>query len=287
MSEEAMMWALDATVADTVSRLILVVLGRDSDEHGKGAALTIPEIAAQALCSERTAQRKVQELKNDSLILPGDQSIVVDRQSNYRPAVWDLAMPSAPAGRTPSRGDTVTPLGVTEGHPKAGQGRQADTPGGDTVTPLETPDLVLNQKDQNLHTPTGCAAPAQTPTREAAPASTRGTRLPADWKPDPELAQWTLEAGMSRDQARRTLEDFRDYWCEKTGKDATRKTWVGTWKRWVRKEIRDENERAARRNGGGRRTGKPLTLNDVLDDLDADQAGYTPDPMVIDMEAIR
>jgi hypothetical protein len=278
-----MMWALDAVTSDSVARLILVVLGRDSDDQGKGAALTIPEIATQALCSPRTAQRKIQDLAKEGLIVPGDESIVADRQANYRPAVWDLAMPSKPTPTTTRRGDTATPLGVTRRHPKDGQGRHSDTPRGDTATPLEAGDLASTER-VTTSTPFGSAAPTQAPTREhareAAPRTTRGTRLPADWKPDAELAQWTLDAGMSREQARRTLEDFRDYWTEKTGKDATKVTWSGTWKRWVRRELDNKPSR-----NSGRRPGKTLTLNDVLDDLDATEGGYRPDPMVIDMEA--
>jgi hypothetical protein len=63
----------------------------------------------------------------------------------------------------------------------------------------------------------------------------RGTRLPTDWKPPPELVAQQRDAYPHLDLDE-ILEDFRDYWQAKTGKDATKLDWPATWRRWVRKE---------------------------------------------------
>lgn len=35
---------------------------------------------------------------------------------------------------------------------------------------------------------------------------------------------------------RRELEQFRDFWQAKSGKDATKLDWVATWRTWMRRE---------------------------------------------------
>lgn len=60
----------------------------------------------------------------------------------------------------------------------------------------------------------------------------RATRLPADFEPD---VGWACaETGMSRAQAESVVENFRDYWTAKSGRDATKLDWPATWRNWVR-----------------------------------------------------
>ena len=67
----------------------------------------------------------------------------------------------------------------------------------------------------------------------------RGERLPKDWQlPKPwgewalaEYPQWTPE------KVRREGASFRDHWCAKTGKDATKLDWLATWRNWCRSDI--------------------------------------------------
>lgn len=70
-------------------------------------------------------------------------------------------------------------------------------------------------------------------------SSTRGTRLPEDWRPSPEDIEYCkterpdlLPSAVAR--------NFYDYWIAKSGKDATKVNWSATWRSWVRKE-RTEN----------------------------------------------
>lgn len=78
--------------------------------------------------------------------------------------------------------------------------------------------------------------------------SARASRLPKDWQLTPEALKRTLEvtatyaekltewAGGSWDAEHTAFEaeKFRDYWCGKSGKDATKTDWPATWRNWVR-----------------------------------------------------
>jgi len=78
--------------------------------------------------------------------------------------------------------------------------------------------------------------------------SGRASRLPKDWQLTPEALNRTLEvtatyaenltewAGGEWDAGHTEFEaeKFRDYWCGKSGKDATKTDWPATWRNWVR-----------------------------------------------------
>jgi hypothetical protein len=49
--------------------------------------------------------------------------------------------------------------------------------------------------------------------------ATRGSRLPADWKPNAELAEWSKAERPDLD-LRKVLEEFRDYWTSVAGSRA-------------------------------------------------------------------
>lgn len=106
------------------------------------------------------------------------------------------------------------------------------------------------------------AAPTPTPTpikeKTEAKASSKkiGCRLPEDFKPDRE---WSLAQGLPVDVLQRELDQFRDYWTAKSGKDATKLDWQATWRTWVR------NTKA--RQGGINGRVKPKTQGEALRDM--------------------
>jgi len=95
MSLSPILWALkDAPVADSLERLILVVLG----EHAGGAdgCTAFPSrdtIASLALADPKTVQRVIQRLVKRKLIAPGDQSAAQYIRADRRPVVYDLMIP--------------------------------------------------------------------------------------------------------------------------------------------------------------------------------------------------
>lgn len=66
------------------------------------------------------------------------------------------------------------------------------------------------------------------------PDAARGTRLPEDWKPSPELIDWAYEKYPGVDADDQT-DRFRDYWHAKAGAAARHVKWDLTWKNWIRR----------------------------------------------------
>lgn len=98
----------------------------------------------------------------------------------------------------------------------------------------------VSPKDEPEATPSdsGRATPSPSPTPSSSSSTEgprkRGTRLQADWMPD----QSTIDA-MKTECPNVDLHaehrKFIDYWTDKTGKDATKLSWDGTWRNWIRR----------------------------------------------------
>lgn len=73
-----------------------------------------------------------------------------------------------------------------------------------------------------------------TPTHTNAHAYTRGTRLSEDWALPAAWGRWALDEGHSEATIRAEADRFRDFWCSKSGKDATKVDWQATWRNWMR-----------------------------------------------------
>jgi hypothetical protein len=82
-------------------------------------------------------------------------------------------------------------------------------------------------------------------------ARKRGTRLPEDFEVTPEMVAWHRENVPQVNGAYETAK-FVDYWRAKSGRDATKTDWVGTWRNWMRKA--SERAGPAPGHGGPRNT---------------------------------
>lgn len=69
---------------------------------------------------------------------------------------------------------------------------------------------------------------------------------------------------MTADDARREAERFRDYWCAKSGKDATKTDWQATWRNWVRKAVADRQARRPVQQSSEPRLGEHRLIGGVL-----------------------
>jgi hypothetical protein len=69
-------------------------------------------------------------------------------------------------------------------------------------------------------------------------ARERGTRLPDDFAVNAEMVAWARENAPNVNGAYET-QKFVDYWRGRTGKDATKLDWIGTWRNWMRKAQED------------------------------------------------
>jgi uncharacterized protein YdaU (DUF1376 family) len=102
----------------------------------------------------------------------------------------------------------------------------------------------------------GQDAPPKKRTAPAADASaTRGARLPKDWALPKAWGNWALAKypQWTADKVRDEALKFRNHWTGKTGKDATKLDWEGTWQNWCMSDIahRDDPRPATGRNVSG------------------------------------
>lgn len=74
-------------------------------------------------------------------------------------------------------------------------------------------------------------------------AAKRGSRLPSDWSLTPEYREAAAQIN-PRVNAETEAAKFRDYWCAKSGKDATKVDWIATWRNWIRRASEDARPRA-------------------------------------------
>lgn len=120
--------------------------------------------------------------------------------------------------------------------------RDVTVTNGDSVT---EPSLSLPPNENNSNPPTHTHPDKQTRAR-------KGTRLPADWEPEPLAADLTTEVSAWPDGAiQRELARFRDWADSATGPNAIKTNWQAAWRNWVRK-AHDEGRygRPIRANGG-------------------------------------
>jgi len=71
----------------------------------------------------------------------------------------------------------------------------------------------------------------------------RTMRIPDDWKPSQELAQFALEHCMTRAEIDHEAEKFLDYWKGKGGKDGCKADWDATWRNWIRRAVETRGQR--------------------------------------------
>lgn len=99
------------------------------------------------------------------------------------------------------------------------------------------------------------------------PARASGTRIPDDWKPPP-LPQGSHAAKVATRRGDEWLaevaEGFANRWRGKAGADARMVDWDATWRNWIVREDRYENERQQRRGGHGPRDDQPRFRDPLL-----------------------
>ena len=70
---------------------------------------------------------------------------------------------------------------------------------------------------------------------EAKP-NNRGTRLPDSWQPCEDERKYAMRLGLQDGDIVKAVGSFKAYWCDKTGPNATKKSWTRTWQEWCRKD---------------------------------------------------
>lgn len=95
----------------------------------------------------------------------------------------------------------------------------------------------------------GLAKPPKTGDLFNAGSSTRGSRLPLDWKPSQGDFDYAGEYGLEGYALERIVERFKNYWASAAGSKGVKLDWSATWRNWVSNEA--ERRGIPRRPGGG------------------------------------
>lgn len=91
----------------------------------------------------------------------------------------------------------------------------------------------------------------------------RGTRLDPDWMPEQSTVDAIkAETNATREELAFQHRKFVDYWTDKTGRDATKLAWDGTWRNWMR-NAHQRGEIGNKHNGTNGRTHKLRVLADL------------------------
>jgi uncharacterized protein YdaU (DUF1376 family) len=108
--------------------------------------------------------------------------------------------------------------------------------------------------------------------------ATRGSRLPADWKPNAELAEWSKAERPDLD-LRKVFAEFKDYWSSIAGSKGVRLDWDATWRNWVRKQTVTKQSFAQQAADVARTTVPPPPNQDAaLKQIIADRENCSPPP---------
>jgi len=95
---------------------------------------------------------------------------------------------------------------------------------------------------------------------QASPTAKRGTRLAADWMPTQQTIN-AIKAECPHVDIEAEHRKFIDYFTDKTGKDATKLSWEGTWRNWMRRAGEQQPRGTPHINGN---TGHDAKVNDYL-----------------------
>lgn len=120
------------------------------------------------------------------------------------------------------------PLPNPSGNPSPkGSGLPPGERGVVTAVSSASPNPVLQNSPDPV--PRDAASP-----RPRTSARERGTRLPDDFAVTAEMVAWAQHETPGIDGRYETAK-FVDYWRAKSGRDATKLDWPGTWRNWMRK----------------------------------------------------
>lgn len=84
------------------------------------------------------------------------------------------------------------------------------------------------------------------PTLLSDEAAKRGRTIPDPFMVTLDMRAWAAEKAPLV-QVDQSTERFVDYWRAKTGKDATKKDWIATWRNWLRNDQERAEQRGPRR----------------------------------------
>lgn len=108
-----------------------------------------------------------------------------------------------------------------------------------SATPATQPETATATVPATPATATQTPAPTSQTPLPSKKHCVSAARLDRDWALPDEWGNWALTKypHWKRETVQLIAEAFRDHWCAKSGKDATKLDWEGTWRNWCRSGI--------------------------------------------------
>lgn len=208
MSVEHITWALRQPVKPSSTKFVLVVLANCASGD-TGLAYPSTAYLADATGQDRkTVIANLNKLRDCGLIEDTGKRVGTTKQIPvYRLNSTPDLFAEESQKRNSSENGTV---------PKS--------PGNSTVFP--------HKQSQKRDT-----EPSGTVRNQREGAAPRGTRLPAEWKPDEQDQAYAVEKGIDW---RVEAEAFRDYWLAAPSSRGLKADWHAAWRTWVRRARRPE-----------------------------------------------
>jgi hypothetical protein len=208
MSMVALTWVRRCGAAPTL-RLVLYALADMANDDGE-CWPSIASLVERTGLSERTIQTALAKLVSAG-------TLAVERGGGR--GRTNLYRFQYPAGETPFLA-SETP----QEKPRFSGNPAAKTP----FLTTETPHLTAETPQQMHPKPQEANEASEKPNR-----GRRGSRLPADWQPTQDDADYAQQLRLD---PHRVAEQFRDYWHAKAGQNAAKLDWAATWRMWCRRE---------------------------------------------------
>lgn len=233
----------------TVKHVATVLFTFAKYDDGSGIMCSVKTLAEQAGESERTVQRVQQFLRdNDFLVDVG----------NYYPTphvvipVRRLVLEAIQAVRQLEDGEDLSKPVVVPGedvsypHVSFYDGVRIDAPGVKSdAQPCQNETVwgVSNDTQTEGTNRIGIDSTSPTPTvstrtnhyssRKRSPRAGEGSRLPEDWSPSDEEAQFARSLGLN---PKAVADTYRDYWIAQPGAKGRKVDWPATWRNWCRRQ---------------------------------------------------
>ncbi len=244
MSYRASDWAMAQPLDNPAAKLVLLILAHHMNHKTGRCFPSVATMARESGLSDRGVRLAVARLAKLGLVeLRGSTT-----RRHYR-----LNVATAAHGAEVSRETAAPDAGVVAATPAA----LAATPArgaGHSGTPcrLTGKEPVNNREGENAPPPQGNAVgmKAKTPGKPDDVASSRATRLAADWQPSAQGIAFARREHADIDW-QREARAFRDYWLAKP--DGLSADWEASWRRWLGRaaQFALPPSKPQRRGGGG------------------------------------
>jgi uncharacterized protein YdaU (DUF1376 family) len=169
-------------------------------------------------------------------------------------------------------------LEINEYHGQADKNRTNGKLGG---RPKKTQSVIAGNPDESQNNPNHKPLTTNHKLLTKYKTATRGARLPSNWKPDSELAEWSKTERPDLD-LRKVFAEFTDYWNAVAGGKGVKLDWNATWRNWVRSQKVEKQSFAQQSADVVRNTVAISPCHDsALRQIDLDRKAAVPMPAEI------